>query len=306
MKVLVAGATGLAGSAVMRELEKSGIQALGINSSILNLLDRNATFSFIFEYRPNVIIDCAARVGGIGANSEMPVKFISENLQMQINLMDSAHAAEVEHFIFLGSSCIYPKLSEQPIKEEFLLTGPLEPSNSAYAVAKIAGIETINSYRRQFDRKWFTVMPTNLYGPHDNFDEEYGHVLPSLISKFERARQLGAKNVKLWGTGRPRREFLHADDLARAILVCLENYDSSTPINVGTGQDLTVKELALIIAKETGFEGEIIWDSNKSDGVSRRVLDISRIKALGWEPKIPLQAGIRDTINWFRTFVSQN
>jgi GDP-L-fucose synthase len=305
MKYLVAGATGLAGSAVMRALESAGIHPIGISSSNLNLLDRSATFSFILEHRPDVIIDAAARVGGIGANSELPVEFISENLQMQVNLMDAAHQASVEQFVFLGSACIYPKFCEQPIREESLLTGLLEPTNSAYAIAKIAGLETINAYRKQFGKKWISIMPTNLYGPNDNFDELSGHVLPSLIAKFERARRENARKVVLWGSGLPRREFLHADDLAQAILLCLEKYDSSMPINVGVGEDITIKELAGMIAEESGFKGEVIWDRTKPDGTPRRVLEVSRIKTLGWMPKIELRDGISETISWFRNNYSK-
>jgi GDP-L-fucose synthase len=305
MKYLVAGATGLAGSAVMRALQSAGIQPLGISSSNLNLLDRSATFSFILDHRPDVIIDAAARVGGIGANSELPVEFISENLQMQVNLMDAAHRASVEQFVFLGSACIYPKFCEQPIREESLLTGLLEPTNSAYAIAKIAGLETINAYRKQFGKKWISIMPTNLYGPNDNFDELSGHVLPSLIAKFERARRENAREVVLWGSGLPRREFLHADDLAQAILLCLEKYDSSMPINVGVGEDITIKELAGMISEESGFKGEVIWDRTKPDGTPRRVLEVSRIKTLGWMPKIELKDGISETISWFRNNYSK-
>lgn len=300
MTYLVAGATGLAGSAVMRRLTALGIDAVGIDSKSVNLLDRKSTLDFLLDLKPDVVIDAAARVGGIGANSEMPVEFISENLQIQVNLMDASHAADVQRFVFLGSACIYPKLCEQPIKEESLLTGPLEPTNSAYAVAKIAGLETINAYRKQFGRKWISLMPTNLYGPNDNFDEQSGHVLPSLIAKFERARQEESSGVTLWGSGLPRREFLHADDLADAILICLSEYDSSTPINVGIGEDVTIRELAELISQESGYYGQVIWDSEKPDGTPRRVLEVSRIRQLGWRPKIDLREGIASTIKWYR------
>jgi len=300
MTYLVAGATGLAGSAVMRRLTALGIDAVGIDSQSVNLLDRKSTLDFLLDLKPDVVIDAAARVGGIGANSEMPVEFISENLQIQVNLMDASHAADVQRFVFLGSACIYPKLCEQPIKEESLLTGPLEPTNSAYAVAKIAGLETINAYRKQFGRKWISLMPTNLYGPNDNFDEQSGHVLPSLIAKFEHARQEESSPVTLWGSGLPRREFLHADDLADAILICLSEYDSSMPINVGIGEDVTIRELAELISQESGYYGQVIWDSEKPDGTPRRVLEVSKIKQLGWRPKIDLREGIASTIKWYR------
>jgi len=300
MTYLVAGATGLAGSAVMRRLMALGIDAVGIDSKNVNLLDRNSTHDFLLDLKPDVVIDAAARVGGIGANSEKPVEFISENLQIQVNLMDASHAADVQRFVFLGSACIYPKLCEQPIKEDSLLTGLLEPTNSAYAVAKIAGLETINAYRKQFGRKWISLMPTNLYGPNDNFDEQSGHVLPSLIAKFERARQEESSSVTLWGSGLPRREFLHADDLADAILTCLSEYDSSMPINVGIGEDVTIRELAELILEESGYDGQVIWDAEKPDGTPRRVLEVSRIKQLGWRPKIDLRKGIESTIKWYR------
>jgi GDP-L-fucose synthase len=300
VKFLVAGATGLAGSAIMRALNLKGIESIGISSANLNLLDRKATFDYLREEKPDIVIDAAARVGGIGANSEMPVQFISENLQIQVNLMDAAHQADVSKFVFLGSACIYPKICEQPIREESLLTGLLEPTNSAYAVAKIAGLETINAYRKQYRRRWISVMPTNLYGPNDNFDENSGHVLPSLIAKFERARRESSSQVVLWGSGNPRREFLHADDLAEAILLCVKNYDSSMPINVGIGEDLTIRELSQLVASESGFSGEVVWDREKPDGTPRRVLEVSRIKHLGWRPRIELREGIASTIKWYR------
>lgn len=300
MTYLVAGSTGLAGSAIMRKLNALGIDAVGISSKNVNLLDRKTTFDFLSDLRPDVVIDAAARVGGIGANSENPVQFISENLQIQINLMDASHEADVQRFVFLGSACIYPKLCEQPIKEGTLLTGPLEPTNSAYAIAKIAGLETIKAYRKQFGRRWISLMPTNLYGPNDNFNEYSGHVLPSLIAKFERARREKGSTVVLWGSGHPRREFLHADDLADAVLLCLSEYDSEIPMNVGIGEDVTIRELAEIISQEIGYHGTVIWDSKKPDGTPKRVLEVSRIKQLGWRPRIDLREGIASTITWYR------
>jgi GDP-L-fucose synthase len=300
MSILVAGATGLVGSAIVRELNATGKPNVGISSKDVDLLDRAATFKFVKEFNPDVIIDAAARVGGIGANNAHPVDFLTQNIQIQSNLMDAAHAAGVKNFVFLGSSCIYPKNSAQPIKEVYLLTGELESTNSAYAIAKIAGLELIKSYRKQFGHKWISIMPTNLYGPNDNFDLENSHVFPALIRKFVEAKETNAPSVTLWGTGTPKREFLYVDDLAKAILICLEKYDSDQHINIGSGEDLSIKELALKVSKATGFNGEIIWDSTKPDGTPRKVLDVTKIKNLGWKPSISLDEGIIQTIQWYR------
>ena len=300
MSILVAGATGLVGSAIVRELVATGKPNVGISSKDVNLLDRAATFKFVKEFKPDVIIDAAARVGGIGANNAHPVDFLTQNIQIQSNLMDAAHEAGVKNFVFLGSSCIYPKNSAQPIKEEYLLTGELESTNSAYAIAKIAGIELIKSYRKQFGHKWISVMPTNLYGPNDNFDLQNSHVFPALIRKFVEAKRANAPSVTLWGTGTPKREFLHVDDLAKAILICLEKYDSDQHINIGSGEDLSIKELALKVSKAAGFTGEVIWDSTKPDGTPRKVLDVTKIKNLGWKPSISLDEGIIQTIQWYQ------
>ncbi len=299
MTILVAGATGLAGSAIYRELLKVGEKVVGISSKEVDLLDRKATFEYLKYLKPKVVIDAAAKVGGISTNNNFPVEFLSENIRIQTNLMDASHDTDVSKFIFLASSCVYPKNCPQPIKEEYVLTGPLEPTNSAYAVAKISGIELIKSYRRQFGHKWISVMPTNLYGPNDNFDLESSHVFPALIRKFIDAKNSGAKSVTLWGSGKPKREFLHADDLARAIVVCLEKYDSDQHINIGTGLDLTIEELSLKIAKSVGFSGEVIWDSNKNDGTLQKVLDIKQISDLGWKPSISLEVGINLTVEWY-------
>ena len=299
MTILVAGATGLAGSAIYRELLKVGEKVVGISSKEVDLLDRKATFEYLKNLKPKVVIDAAAKVGGISSNNNFPVEFLSENIQIQTNLMDASHSAGIEKFVFLASSCVYPKNCPQPIKEEYVLTGPLEPTNSAYAMAKLAGIELIKSYRRQFGHKWISVMPTNLYGPNDNFDLESSHVFPALIRKFIDAKNSGAKSVTLWGSGKPRREFLHADDLAKAIVVCLEKYDSDQHINIGTGLDLTIEELSLKIAKSVGFSGEVIWDSNKNDGTLQKVLDIKQISDLGWKPSISLEEGINLTVEWY-------
>jgi GDP-L-fucose synthase len=296
MSILVAGATGLVGSAIVRELNATGKLNVGVSSKDVDLLDRAATFKFVKEFNPDVIIDAAARVGGIGANNSRPVDFLTQNIQIQSNLMDAAHAAGVKNFVFLGSSCIYPKNSDQPIKEEYLMTGELESTNSAYAIAKIAGLELIKSYRKQFGHKWISIMPTNLYGPNDNYDLENSHVFPALIRKFVEASESNASSVTLWGTGTPKREFLHVDDLAKAILICLEKYDSDQHINIGSGEDLSIKELALKISKAAKFKGEIIWDYSKPDGTPRKVLDVTRIKELGWRPQISLDKGILESV----------
>jgi GDP-L-fucose synthase len=300
MTVIVAGATGLAGSAITKAFETKGQNVIGINRSILNLLDAEATQDFIQNVGPSLIIDAAAMVGGIGANNSYPVEFLNDNLTIQSNLMRAAHEADVANFIFLGSSCIYPRDCAQPIKEEYLMTGPLEATNSAYAVAKIAGIEMVNSYRKEYGTKWISLMPTNLYGPRDNFDLAASHVLPAFIRRFVEAAESGADKVTLWGSGAPLREFLHVDDLAQAVVLASEEYDSSLHLNVGTGEDLSIKELAQKVADAAGFTGEIEWDSTKPDGTPRKVLDVSRIKALGWKPTITLEDGIASTIAWYK------
>jgi GDP-L-fucose synthase len=299
MTILVAGATGLAGSAIIRELTRIGKPVVGISSKDIDLLDRNATFNYLDKLKPNVVIDAAAKVGGISANDNFPVKFLSENIRIQTNLMDAAHSVKVEKFVFLASSCVYPKNCPQPIKEEYVLTGTLESTNSAYAIAKLAGIELIKAYRKEFGHKWISVMPTNLYGPNDNFNLESSHVFPALIRKFIEAKKSNANTVKLWGTGKPRREFLHVDDLAKAIIVCLDKYDADQQINIGTGIDLTVAELAEKIAKYTGFSGSINWDVAREDGTPQKVLDIQKVTNLGWKPTINLDQGIKLTVEWY-------
>jgi GDP-L-fucose synthase len=299
MTILVAGATGLAGSAVVRELTRIGRPVVGISSKVVDLLDRTATFNYLNNLKPNSVIDAAAKVGGISANDNYPVEFLSENIRIQTNLMDAAHNANVEKFVFLASSCVYPKSCPQPIKEEYVLTGALESTNSAYAIAKLAGIELIKAYRKEFGHRWISVMPTNLYGPNDNFDLESSHVFPALIRKFIEAKKSNASSVELWGTGKPRREFLHVDDLAKAIIVCLDNYDADQQINIGTGIDLTVAELAEKIAKNNGFTGSINWDVAREDGTPQKVLDIQKITDLGWKPSISLDQGIKLTVEWY-------
>lgn len=299
MTIVVAGHTGLVGSAIFKALEDRGESVIGINSKVVDLLDRKATFDFIHDYSPELIIDAAAIVGGIAANNKFRVEFLSKNLQIQNNLMDASHESNVERFVFLGSSCIYPRQCPQPIKEEYLMTGPLETTNSAYAIAKIAGIELIKSYRKQYSRRWISLMPTNMYGPRDNYDLETGHVFPALINRYVTARRNGVSEVTLWGTGSAMREFMHSSDLASAVLLASEKYDSDLHLNIGTGVDLTIKDLALRISKFSNFNGETKWDSSKPDGTPRKVLDVSRLKALGWEPKISLDHGIQETIAYF-------
>ena len=299
MTILVAGGSGLVGSAIVRELKRLNQEVIGISSKDVDLLDRSKTFEYINDLRPTAIIDSAAKVGGIGGNNSYPVEFLSQNLQIQTNLMDAAHIAKIEKFVFLGSSCIYPKSCPQPIKEEYLLTGELEETNSAYAIAKISGIELIRSYRKEYGHKWISLMPTNLYGPNDNFNLENGHVLPVLIRKFVEAQRTNAEEVIAWGTGTPLREFLHVEDLARAVLLCLDKYDDARHINIGTAEEISIKNLAEKIADKVGFKGKIVWNKSKPDGTIRKVLDNRRILDLGWKPIISLDEGLTKTIDWY-------
>jgi GDP-L-fucose synthase len=299
-RIYIAGHRGLVGSAIWRPLESAGAGDLvGASSSDVDLRDRSAAFDYMATTRPDVVVVAAARVGGIHANDTYPAEFLSENLRIQVNVMDAAHAIGVQRLLFLGSSCIYPKLAPQPITESSLLTGPLEPTNDAYAIAKIAGILQVQAHRRQHGVHWISAMPTNLYGPGDNFDRENSHVLPALIRRFHEAVVDGADVVTLWGSGRPRREFLHTDDMGAAVLRLLEVYDEPEHINVGVGTDVTIRELAEIVADVVGFEGEIVQDLSKPDGTPRKLLDVSRITALGWTPQIPLRGGIESTYRWF-------
>jgi GDP-L-fucose synthase len=297
----VAGHRGLAGSAVWRVLEANGFSNLvGRRSDELDLRDRDATFRFFADARPAVVVLAAARVRGNQANSTYPAEFLSDNLRIQVNVLDAAREHGVQRLLFLGSSCIYPKFAEQPIREDSLLTGPLEPTNDAYAIAKIAGIMQVQALRREYGLPYISAMPTNLYGPNDNFDLTSSHVLPALIRRFHEARESGADSVTIWGTGRPRREFMHVDDLARACLFLLENYDEPEPINVGTGTDLTVGELAALIAQVVGFDGRVEHDTSKPDGTPQKLLDVSRINALGWKAQIALADGLASTYDWYR------
>jgi GDP-L-fucose synthase len=300
VKIYVAGHRGLVGSAVVRAIEAAGQHTwVGRTRAELDLLDRKAVFDYLAQDKPDAVVIAAAKVGGIHANNTYPVEFLSQNLQIETNLMDAAHAARIERLLFLGSSCVYPKMAEQPIKEEYLLTGPLETTNEAYALAKISGLKLIQAYRRQYGRKWISAMPTNMYGPGDNFDLENSHVLPALIRKFHDAKTRGDASITLWGTGSPKREFLHADDLGRACLFLLENYDDDVAINVGFGEDIAIAELADLIKSIVGFEGKIEWDSSKPDGTPRKLLDVSRMKNLGWSPTISLEDGIVSTYKWY-------
>jgi len=300
MTIVVAGGTGLAGSAITRAYQDTGASVIALNRSVVDLLDRESTNAFFKATKPSLVVDAAARVGGIGANNAHPVEFLSDNLRIQTNLMEACHLVDVEKFIFLGSSCIYPRDCAQPIKEEYLLSGPLEETNSAYAIAKIAGVELVKSYQKEFGRQWISLMPTNLYGPKDNFNLQNSHVLPALIRRFVEATETGAEIVSLWGSGTPRREFLHVDDLASAVVKIGDTYNSVGHINVGTGEDLPIKDLAMLVAELAGFNGEISWDSSKPDGTPRKVLEISRAQRLGWEPKISLKEGISSTISWYK------
>jgi GDP-L-fucose synthase len=295
-RVWVAGHRGMVGSAIWRALEARGdVELVGWTSGELDLTDRQATLDAAADTRPDVVVLAAAKVGGIVANDTAPVEFLHDNLRIQANVMEAAHAAGVGRLLFLGSSCIYPRDAPQPMTPEMLLTGPLEPTNDAYAIAKLAGITAIRSYRREYGRAWISCLPANLYGPGDSYDLETSHVLPALIRRFHEATLSAAPTVTLWGSGSPRREFLHVDDLATACVRLLETYDDATPINIGTGEDLTIAELAHLIAATVGYPGEILWDANRPDGTPRKLLDVAPMRALGWGPRVTLADGIRST-----------
>jgi GDP-L-fucose synthase len=299
-RVMVAGAGGLVGRATVAELSRRGVVSLLTPSSRdLDLRDRDAVFSYLSENTPEVVIDAAARVGGIHANNTYPAEFLSENLQIQVNLMDAAAASDVKRFVFLGSSCIYPAFAPQPIHESSLLTGELEPTNSAYAVAKIAGIEQVKSHRRQYGRAWISAMPTNIYGPGDNFHPENSHVVPALIRRIHEARNNREPEVVIWGSGKPLREFLYSEDLGQAVVFLLEHYDSDEIINVGSGREVSIRQLAETIAKVVGYQGELKFDPSKPDGTPRKLLDNSKLESMGWRAPTGLKDGLTAAYRWF-------
>ena len=303
-RVYVAGNTGLVGSAIVRMLHRKGYtNILSSPSSYWDLRRQEDVGRFFQVNQPEYVYLAAAKVGGIGANRDYPAHFIYDNLMIQSNIINASRKFGVKKLIFLGSSCIYPKMCEQPIKEEYLMTGPLEPTNDAYAIAKIAGIKMCQAYRKQYGFNAISLMPTNLYGPNDNFDRETSHVLPALIGKFSDAKKNGDVSVTCWGDGSAMREFLHVDDLAEACFTCMKYYDSPEPINIGTGQDVTIKQLAETIARTVGYDALINWDTSKPNGTPRKVLNVDKIKTLGWEPKIGLEEGIKSTYEWYNDFV---
>ena len=301
-KFYIAGHRGMVGSAIWREVERQGFTNLvGRTSKELDLTDRDKVFEFFAQEKPKYVALAAAKVGGILANDTFPVDFLSENLQIQVNVMDAALEHGVERLLFMGSSCIYPKFATQPITEDSLMTGHLETTNDAYAIAKIAGIKQVQSVRKQHHKNWISVMPTNLYGPGDNYSEQGSHVLPALIRRFETARLAGHAKVTNWGTGSPMREFLYVDDLAEASLFLMENYDGDQQINVGVGEDLTIKELANLVASEVGYQGQIEWDTTKPDGTPRKLLDVSKIHEMGWKANTSLKDGIKLAVADYRS-----
>jgi GDP-L-fucose synthase len=305
-KIYVAGHRGLVGSAVVRSLQKQGFKNLILRThEELDLTEQEAVRKFFATNRPRAVIMAAARVGGIHANNSHPATFLRDNLLIQDNVIDAAHRSGVEKFVFLGSSCIYPKMAPQPIKEDYLLTGSLEPTNEWYAIAKIAGLKMCQAYRRQYGFNAISLMPTNLYGPGDNFDLQNSHVLPALIRKFHDAKMRGDKSVEIWGSGTPRREFLHVDDLADAVLYLLQNYDAEPIVNIGWGEDVTIRELAEMVMSAIGYSGTVTLDPSKPDGTPRKLLDVSRLHGLGWQPKITLTKGIESTYTWFKQHVDE-
>ena len=298
--IFVAGHRGLVGSAIVRKLREKGYDNLLLKTrSELDLTDQAAVRAFFKSERPDHVVLAAAKVGGILANSTYPADFIYQNLAIEVNIIHEAWRAGVKKLLFLGSSCIYPKLAPQPLKEEYLLTSSLEPTNEAYAIAKIAGLKMCEYYNRQYGARFISVMPTNLYGPGDNFDLETSHVLPAMIRKFHEAKERGDRSVTLWGTGRPRREFLYVEDLADACVFLMENYESPEFVNVGTGTDITIAGLAELVRHTVGFEGGVLWDDTKPDGTPRKLLDVSRMKELGWSAAIALEEGLKRTYEWY-------
>lgn len=305
--VFIAGHRGLAGGAIFRELQAQGYsQIVTRTRSELDLSDRERVRQFFADVRPAIVAVAAAKVGGIKANNDYPVEFLLENLKIQNNVIEAAADFGTRKLLFLGSSCIYPKFAPQPIPESSLLTGALEPTNDAYAIAKIAGIKLCQSYAREYGRNFISAMPTNLYGPGDNFDLQNSHVLPALLRKIHEAKEAGAHEVVVWGTGTPRREFLHVDDLAGACRFLIENYDSPEIVNVGCGEDISIRELAELICDVVGFKGKLVFDTSKPDGTPRKLLDVSRLQALGWKPRIPLREGVAQTYAWYLQSLGQS
>lgn len=298
-KIWVAGHNGMVGSAISKQLEENGETVLKVSRSDLDLRDQVSVANWMRRNKPDIVVFAAAKVGGIHANNTLPAEFLYDNIALETNVIHGAHLADVNRLIFLGSSCIYPKLAPQPIREDALLTGPLEPTNEWYAIAKIAGIKLCQAYRKQYRRDYISIMPCNLYGERDNFDLMSSHVIPALIRKFHEAKISGSPTVTVWGSGTPLREFLHVKDLARGVIFCIDNYSEYEHINCGAGTDVTILELAHLIKQAAGFEGEIVMDAEKPDGTPRKLMDSSRIRNLGWKPNIPLSDGINDTYKWF-------
>ncbi|MGH2317094.1 GDP-L-fucose synthase [Planococcus sp. SE5232] len=306
-KIYVAGHRGLVGSAIMRNLQENGYTNLVFRTSKqLDLTMRDQVDAFFEQEQPDYVFLAAAKVGGIVANNDYPADFIRDNLMIQTNVIDAAHQYNVKKLLFLGSTCIYPKLAAQPMREDSLLTGELEPTNEAYAIAKIAGIKMCQAYNRQHGTNFISIMPTNLYGPHDNFDLNSSHVLPALIRKFHEAKLNNAPTVEVWGTGTPKREFLYSDDLADAAIYLMNTYSGSDLVNIGMGRDISIKELAEKIGKTIGYDGEIVFNTSKPDGAPRKLVDVSRLKSLGWEAKIPLDDGLKMAYTWFVEHIENN
>lgn len=304
-RVFVAGHRGMVGSALMRRLGQEGCEILSAGRDALDLRDQSAVGRWFEANRPEAVFVAAARVGGIHENSTYPAEFLYDNLAIATNVIEASRRTGVAKLMYLGSSCIYPRLAPQPIPEAALLTGPLEPTNEAYAIAKIAGLKLCQAYRRQYGSDFVSVMPTNLYGPNDNFDLLSSHVLPALMAKIDAAVQEGRETVEIWGSGSPRREFLHVDDLADAAVFLLQHWSDPEPVNIGTGSDVTIMELARLIGLVAGFKGRFVFDTSKPDGTPRKLLDVSRLLGLGWRPRIGLEVGIRDTYDWYRASGSQ-
>lgn len=299
MKILVLGSKGLAGSNILKYLETSSHLTFGLSRQDVDLLNENDVIEKFIKIKPDVVIGAASKVGGMMANSKYPAEFLLENLRIQNNMISAAYKSNIEKLIFFGSSCIYPANSPQPIKEEYLLTNVLEKTNEAYAIAKIAGLKLVEAFVSEYGRKWFSIMPTNLYGPGDNFDLENSHVLAAVIRKFYDAKNNGNDNVQFWGTGKPRREFMHISDFASAVVYLMENYHETSLINVGTGEDISILELVEKVAEISKFTGEIIWDKSKPDGTFQKKLDVSKLNSIGWKPKITLDKGLQSTYSWF-------